>query len=111
MAYVYITQEPSRFDRGSGMWVSTANLSPAKTHGALRVMFPPEASRSDPEVLLAAMKEAMRDYSENDCLLALGDPTIYAMAAAIAAQKTDGLLRLLKWDRLTSTYSLVEVQL
>lgn len=111
MPTVYISQQPSRFDRGANIWVPTMDVDPAKKFGTIQVMLPPEASRLDPEVALATLKSQMRDYTEHDTLLALGDPTLYALAACIAAQKTDGLLRMLKWDRIAGDYVLVEIQL
>jgi hypothetical protein len=110
VSIVYIPQVPSRFDNVAGVWYPTVSIKSAAAFGELRVMLPPEASRLDPEKVLMELKGHMREFSEDDYLLALGSPTIYSMAAVIAANKTDGFLRLLEWDRRESAYKLVEVQ-
>jgi hypothetical protein len=39
----------------------------------------------------------------------VGDPSLIAAASCIAVRKTGGLLRILKWDRQSSSYIPVEV--
>ncbi len=51
----------------------------------------------------------MAKYTRDDYLVAIGDPSLIAIAAAIAVEKTGGLLRLLKWDRQTNDYLVVEI--
>jgi hypothetical protein len=85
------------------------NMQPAAKYGELVVLLPPNANRLHSAPLIAAMKEAMRGYCETDYLICVGDPSLIAAAACIALRKANGTLRLLKWDRLTSDYLLVEV--
>ena len=61
--------------------------------------------------LIAALKEQMAELTEHDYIVAVGDPSLIAAAACIASRKTGGLLRMLKWDRMSSTYIPVEIQL
>ena len=109
MPKVYVPQQPSRYDSTVSLWVPTMNLDPAKKHGALIIMFPPEGNRLSTGPLVAAMKHAMRDYSHDDFIVAVGDPSLIAAAACIACRATKGLLRMLKWDRMTSDYVTVEM--
>jgi hypothetical protein len=51
----------------------------------------------------------MASFTKDDWLVAVGDPSLIAAAACIAARKTGGVLRLLKWDRLTSDYIAAEM--
>jgi hypothetical protein len=85
------------------------NLEPAARFGELIIMLPPNANRMHAAPLLAAMRERMADFRDADALVAVGDPTLIAGAAMIAARKTGGAVRMLKWDRMTSDYILVEV--
>lgn len=110
MPRVFAPQVPSRFDHATRLWVPAVNISPAERHGDLVVMLPPEANRMHTAPLVAAMKERMRDYGADDFLIAVGDPSLIAAAACIAAVKAGGVLRMLKWDRLTSDYVPVEVR-
>ena len=105
---VYIPQVPSRYDRGLGAWVPTVTTHDAERFGKVVVMLPPEASRLHVSPLLAALRERMSSFGPEDYLLAMGDPTLLAAAAVIASRQSGGDLRLLKWDRMSSSYILVE---
>jgi hypothetical protein len=105
---VYVPQVPSRFDSRTQLWVPTVSLGDAERFGEVVEMLPPEASRLHVAPLLAALREQMKEFGRSDYLLALGDPTLIAAAAVIAARQSEGELRLLKWDRMASSYILVE---
>lgn len=108
---VYVPQQPSRFDQATRLWIPTINLDSAKAFGDVTVMLPPNANRLHTAPLIAALKEQMNDLNEHDYIVAVGDPSLIAAAACIASRKTGGLLRMLKWDRMSSTYIPVEIQL
>lgn len=107
---VFAPQLPSKFDTSVRLWVPTMNLQPAEKFGKLVVMLPPAASRLATAPLLTTIKEQMEDFNINDWLVAVGDPSLLAAAACIAARKTGGVLRLLKWDRQTHDYVAVEMR-
>lgn len=109
MPRVFIPQVPSRLDGPRNLWVPTVNVKPAERWGDLVVMLPPAAHRAGVDTCVAVMKGCLDDFGREDYLLALGDPTLYAIAAVLAARKADGVLRMLKWDRQTSAYILEEV--
>lgn len=111
MPKVFVPQVPSRFDRAARIWVPIVDLSSAKQYGELVELLPPEANRLHTGPLVAAMKESMAQITEQDWLVAVGDPSLIAAAAAIAAARCHGALRILKWDRITSTYLAVEMKL
>lgn len=111
MPKVFIPQVPSRFDSGTNLWIPTVNIKPATRFGDVQIMLPPAAARSGIDACREVIKEAMEDYTAEDYLLALGDPTLYAIAAVYASRKSEGTLRMLKWDRLASNYVLEEVEL
>lgn len=110
MAKIYIPQVPSRYDTAVRAWVPTVNLDPAKEFGELVVMLPPNANRLHISPILAALREKMADYEKGDAIVAVGDPSILAAAACIAARKTGGELRMLKWDRILGNYIAVEMK-
>jgi hypothetical protein len=107
---VYAPQQPSRYDGTVGEWLPTVNLTHAKRFGELVVMLPPDANRLHSAPLLAAIEDKMRDFTHDDWLIAVGDPTMIAMCAIIAHRKT-GMLRILKWDRVSGDYLAVEMKL
>lgn len=111
MPKVFIPQIPSRFDSATKLWIPTVNMDAAKSFGDLVVMLPPNANRMHTAPLVQAVKERMSDYCEDDCIVAVGDPSLIAAAACIAVRKAHGTLRLLKWDRMSSSYIAVEMEL
>lgn len=110
MPKVYVPQVPSKYDAATKLWVPTINLDPAKMFGELAVMLPPNANRLHINPLVGALREQMKDYSSDDHIVAVGDPSLIAAAACIAVRKTGGLLKILKWDRQTSNYISVEAR-
>lgn len=111
MRKVFAPQIPSRFDRPTGVWVPTVNMAPAEQHGQLVVLLPPEASRKSVVPLMAALRERMdAEFNDGDFLIAVGDPSIIAAASIIAARKSGGIMRILRWDRMTSSYTLMEAR-
>ena len=111
MPNVYVPQTPSRFDVATRVWVPTVSLSAAEKFGPIVQLLPPEAGRLATAPMVAALKERMADFTEDDYLIAVGDPSVLAAAACIAVRKTGGTLRLLKWDRYTSDYLPVELDI
>jgi hypothetical protein len=109
MSKVYVPQIPSRYDGGTNLWIPTINIKPAEQFGEVVVMLPPAAARSGIDACAAVIAERMSDYRAEDYLVAVGDPTLYAIAAVHAHART-GVLRMLKWDRLKSGYVLEEVE-
>lgn len=109
MPTVFVPQQPSRFDAPSQMWVPSVNLAPAERFGKLKILLPPEANRLHTAPLVAALKERMAEFGPDDYVVAVGDPSLIAAASCIASRATGGLLRLLKWDRISSSYIAVEL--
>ena len=111
MSKVYAPQIPSRFDAATRLWIPSMNTAPASRYGEVVTLLPPNANRLHAAPLIAAMKEGLKDFTEDDYLICIGDPSIIAAAACIASRKANGHLKLLKWDRLTSDYIAVEMVL
>lgn len=109
MTRVFVPQVPSRFDATLNAWLPTVNLKPAERYGELVVMLPPHANRLGTAPLVTALRERMVTFGEDDWLVALGDPSLIAAAACIAARRCGGRLRLLKWDRIASQYITTEM--
>lgn len=108
---VFAPQVPSKYDSATKLWIPMLNMDAAKKYGELIVLLPPNANRLQTAPLVVALRERMADYGPEDLLVAVGDPTLIAAAAVIAARVTGGKLRLLKWDRMTSDYILTELSL
>lgn len=106
MSRVFIPQIPSRFDPGLGQWVPTVSVDSAKKFGDIVIMLPPEAGRLKPENIVQQLRFTMADYDKDDFLLAMGEPSIIAIAAILADQAVTPL-RLLRWDKRSREYTVV----
>lgn len=108
MSKVYAPQVPSKYDPATKLWVPSINLDHARTFGEVVVMLPPNANRLHINPLIVALREQLKEFTEEDYIVAVGDPSLIAAASCIAVRKTGGLLRILKWDRQSSSYIPVE---
>ena len=68
-------------------------------------MMPPQANFYATADLVRQLRAALKDYSAEagDSLIAMGDPSIIAVACGIIA-RDHGSVRILKWDRNIGRY-------
>ena len=86
MPAVYVTQEKAR--KVDGHWVSEFDLTPAVEYGNVEILMPPGHSFFSPVPVIRALREKLKDFSDDDYLLPIGDPSIMVAAAMIAGEKT-----------------------
>lgn len=110
MSRVFIPQLPSRFDSKIKAWVPTVDVDHAKEFGDIVVMLPPEASRLETPQIISLLRNALKDYGPDDYVLAMGDPAIIGIVAAIA-DRASSPLRMLRWDKVTRKYQLMSIDL
>ena len=97
---VYVLQEMGR------------NIRSAEKFGDLKVLLP-----DNKQMILASgpitfkLKQELKDFSDNDYLLLIGDPAIIAVCGAIAAEVNGGRFKVLKWDRNDKRYYDLEIDL
>jgi len=98
---VYVVQENSQ-----------VNMLPATQWGKIRILIPEDRQITfSPDDAVLRMKHALKDFTRDDFVLALGDPTAIGIACAVAANKTGGFFSMLKWDRQQRCYYRVDVDL
>lgn len=102
---VYVPQQPTR--RVAGELVPSVNLAPAQRFGDLEIMLPNGATMFEAGPLKVRMENYLRNYTDDDYLLAVGDPTAMMWAAILAAKHNRGNVRILKWDRINNMYIVV----
>ncbi len=86
---VYVVQE-----------VRGRNLTDAARYGDLVALLPPgEQVFLRPEDTINTLRRALRDFTSDDYLLAIGDPAAIAIASIVAVEASGGLFTMLKWDR------------
>jgi|TARA_B100001769_G_C21873627_1_gene472689 hypothetical protein len=91
---VYITQE-----------VRGRDITDAAMYGDLQILVPAKeqvAFSTQPTV--RRITRGLRNFNDNDYLLASGDPVTIGIACAVASANNVGRFKILKWDRLEEKY-------
>ena len=57
------------------------------------------------------LREGLKDFSDDDYLLLIGDPAAIGIATSIASENNRGRYRLLKWDRQEAEYFDINIDL
>jgi hypothetical protein len=110
MSIVYIPQEIRKMNPRTKQFEAVHDLSPAIAFGKPKVLCSPTMSFSlDPTEMVRSMREGLRDFNDEDYLLAVGDPAAIAIASMLAAAMNNGRVKMLRWDRLVRQY--LELQL
>ena len=96
---VYVVQEKSGVDITAALrFGKFENLLPRKDQ--LMISSQP---------VVHALKKKLKDFSDDDYILCLGDPSIIATVAVVAASMNRNRFKMLKWDRHLKKYYPVEV--
>ena len=100
MAKVFVVQETMRH-----------NVLPAQQFGDLVFLLPPQVQIGfSPGPMVTRMKRVLRDFTDQDYLLLIGDPAAMAVAGALAAKHNNGRFKLLKWDKREMKYYPIQVE-
>jgi hypothetical protein len=89
------------------------NIAPALDYGEIEVVLPPSQSQiifsSAPTV--SRIKRVLENFSDDDYLLFIGDPTAIAILATVAAAKNNGRFKCLKWDKQERRYLPIQIDI
>ena len=94
MGKVYVIQENSKF-----------NIISARQYGELVPIF--EEGKQimlSPAPAIRKLKVKLKDFSDEDFLLLIGDPSMIGLACAVASDMNRGKFKVLKYDRRTYEY-------
>ena len=97
---VYVVQEVPKF-----------NVLPARKYGELELMLPPGQITLSAGPTVNRLNHKLREFTDMDYLLLIGDPLAIGLAVAIASNANRGNVRLLKWDRQEKQYYPLNVNL
>ena len=88
------------------------NLLPAEAFGELSVIFNPKQQvMLSPGPAVNQLNHALRNFSDDDYLLLIGDPVLVGVCCSIAAKFNRGMYKVLKWDRQEHKYYVIQVQI
>ena len=65
----------------------------------------------NPGRLVSLIKRKLKDFSDDDWLLAIGDPAIIGVAFAVASDVNNGRVNILKWDKIERIYYPVRISI
>ena len=86
------------------------NITSASKYGELKLLLKAgDQVYLDPDAYTDKMIEKLKDYSDRDYLLLMGDPALIGIACGIAAMVNEGRINVLKWDRQTSSYNSINI--
>ena len=108
---VYIIQEPQARDKTTGQLYNIMNFSAAKDWGDPVVCLPPGLMALSPYPTKEALKDALKDFSDRDYIICVGNPSLIFMAGMIACDLNRGRAKILYRDREAKSYLLVEINI
>ena len=106
---VYVIQEVFRYE--NGVQVPIFDFRKAAEYGDLEVCLPSGKVSLSPGPTVNQLNDKLRNFSDDDYLVAVGDPSAIAIAGAIAANNNRGKFSILKWDKNVKQYIKVSVDL
>lgn len=103
---VYAVQQQMRFDQTSKELVPRfTSINKALRWGTIVYLLSPSANPFNPELVLGDMHEKLKNFSDKDHLLLIGNPGLIGMATTIAAHYNEGNVRLLQWSGRHNEYT------
>jgi hypothetical protein len=105
---VFIPQE-ARKRLPDGSLQNVYDFTPAMRYGELLVVLPPGPVMIAAQPMLAEIRRIMHGFSDNDYLVATGDPAAIAACTMVAARVNHGRVNLLRWDRRMRDYYLLSL--
>lgn len=104
---VYVVCEPTHTIGGEVR--TSMDFTPALEYGDLEVLLPQSQSMLAPVPTVRALKEKLRNFTDDDYILPVGDPVLIGTVVMVAAQQNGGKVKFLKWDRLQRKYFVIQV--
>jgi len=111
MSRVFVVQEPMRRNSDTGDFEPMMNFNSAMEYGELNVCLAPGRVALSPAPMIKKLNESLADFCDDDYLIAVGDPSAIAAAAAIASRNNRGKFKILKWDKNMSGYIKVAIEI
>jgi hypothetical protein len=88
------------------------NITSALCFGEIETILPPNAQIAFSVVpTIRRIQRKLENFTDDDYLLFIGDPTAIAIISAIASAKNKGRFKCLKWDKYERMYIPIQVDL
>jgi hypothetical protein len=106
---VYLPQQTMR--RVGDTLVPAFDISPAAAYGDIRVIIGSGSPPVEMVSLIAYMRSQLQGFSDDDYIVAAGEPSVLIAAALVAAEYNDGRVKVLRWDRFIPGYKELQFDL
>jgi hypothetical protein len=106
---VFIPQSVRRFNAAKGITEAAHDFTGAMQHGQLTTILDDD---DDPVYLsryVPKIKKALSDFTHEDFLIAVGDPSLIALCSGIIARRQP-TMTMLKWERSLRMYVKLEIR-
>jgi hypothetical protein len=107
MPKVYCVTEPITYKDGRPE--PLFDVSPAAQYGEIVFLAKHNVNMFASVPMVRYFREQLKDFSDEDCILPVGDPVTIAAVAAIAADINEGKFKILKWDKKQRQYFVIEI--
>jgi len=109
---VYVVQQQMRFDKEKREMVPRfPSISRAESWGTLEYLLSPSAHPFHPELVLGDLHKALKDFSDEDYLLLIGNPCLIGMATCVAAHYNAGRVNFLQWSARENEYTIIKSEM
>lgn len=109
---VFVVQEQMRLDRSDNKLKPRFPLiARANSFGEIVYLLSPSAGPWRPESVLRDLRRSLKDFSNDDYLLLIGNPVLIGLTVAVAAEVNGGFVRMLQWNGVEGNYRCVEADL
>jgi hypothetical protein len=109
MPKCYIIQEPMR--REGNVLAPVMDFRKVLEYGDPVVCLPHGRVSLAPGPTVSALKYQLRNFTDDDYMVSVGDPSAIFIAAMVVSEINNGRCKLLKWDRDAKRYIEVQVDL
>ena len=110
MGKVYVVQKQMKLDHASGNFVEKFNLNPAKEYGEIVYLLSPTCAAWKPEKPMLELQEGLRNFTEDDYLLLIGNPVLLGLASVFAADRVESI-NFLQWSGRNQRYELIKAKI
>ena len=105
---VYCIQEP----RGTADGVPKYDVLEASPYGEVKFLFSEFAQlMKSSGAAINSLRKKLKGFSDEDYLIAAGDPGLIAISCLVASDLNFGRVKLLKWDRRDRKYYSLSIDL
>jgi len=88
------------------------NITSALDYGKIEVLLPGNVQIAfSPAPTVARIQRKLENFTDEDYLLFIGDPTAISVVSAVAASRNNGRYKCLKWDRFEKRYIPIQIDL